>query len=184
MGKQSTKSRKATKKAAAPVVETEETTEESGTDPLAKVLNPTSVRPNIQAFVDWVEENGGPRLNAKHAQVAITAYKRYQKSDAAVTAREAAAAEKAEAKAARERAREERRAAQAEKAAEREERKAAREKAAAERKAKKTTSAAKASAPKKGKKAEAASPKARAGKKTAATKKTAAKKTAAKKAAF
>lgn len=149
-----------------------EADEEAGNGSLEKVLNPDSVRPNIQAFVDWVEEQGGPKMNAKHAQVAITAYKRFQKSPAAVEARTAAAAEREEAKAAREAAREEKRAAAAKRAEEREERRAEREKSKAERAAKSKKTAAAASAPKKAAKATA-------GKATA--KKAAAKKSATKK---
>lgn len=178
MPKASKKTRKA-----APVQDVEvEETEDSGTDSLSKVLNPTSVRSNITAFVDWVESQGGPKINAKHAQIVLTGYKKFQKSEEAVSAREAAAAEREEAKAARVAAREEKAKEREAAAAERAERRAEREKAKAAKAEKGKKSAAAASKPK-GKKAAAAkpTPTAKAGKATA---KTAAKKKSAKKAAF
>jgi hypothetical protein len=192
MGKKSagTKSGKAS---VAAVVDTDdETTTDvedyaaGGEDTLVKVLNPDSVRPNIQSFVDWVVEQGGPKINPKHAQVVVTGYKRFQKSDAAKSAREEAVAAKAEARAEREAAREQRAKDRAAKAEERAERAEAREKAKAEKAAKAKKSPAEASAPK-GKKGKAAkpTPTASAGKSAGAptAKKTAAKKKA-KKAAF
>lgn len=147
---------------------------------LERVLNPENVRPNIKAFCEWVEAQGGPKINPKHAQVVVTGYKKFQRSEDAVSAREAAKTARAEAAAERAAAREAKsKEREAEKAA-RAEARAEREAAAKEKAAKSTKTAAKASAPKG--KAAKATPAAATGK--AAAKKTAAKKTSKAKAAF
>ncbi len=157
-------------KTEAKATESEETTTAADGDDagsLDKILNPDSVRPNVQAFVDWVQEQGGPKINAKHAQAVITGYKRFQRSDAAKSAREAAAAEKVEAKEARAAARAKKAEETAKAKAERAEAKETRDKAAAEKKAANKKSPAAASKP--AKKAAASAGKATA--KKAATKK-------------
>jgi hypothetical protein len=162
---------KRSKKAAKPeAAVTETTTEETGNTGLDRVLNRDGVQPNWKAFADFIEEHGGPKINPKHVGIVLTGYKFYQRSDAAVTSREAAQAAKAEAKAEREAAREQRAADRAKAAAER------KEAAAAKPAAKK---AVKKAAPKK----TAAAASKPAAKKTA-VKKTAAKKGASRKAAF
>lgn len=141
---------------------------------------------NHVAFSEWLVENGGPEIDPKHVQLVVVGYKKYQRSPAAVEAREADREAKAEEKAARAAAREEKAKEREAKAAEREERKAAREKARAEKteKAASKKTAAASSAPKKGKKGKVDKPTPSAsaskggGKKKAATKKTAAKKAA------
>jgi hypothetical protein len=144
----------------------EETTTEPTGSGLERVLNRDSVQPNWKAFSAFVEAAGGPKINPKHVGIVLTGYKYFQKSDAAVSAREEAASAKAEAKAEREAAAEQR---AKDRAAKAEERETAR-KAAKKATPKKTTAAA-ASKPK------------QAVKKTAA-KKSAAKKGAGRKAAF
>lgn len=145
---------------------------------LNKVLNPESVRANIVAFCEWVAENGGPTIKPEHAQIVVTGYKRFQKSDAAVEARKAAAAERAEAKEARAKAREEKRAEVAKRKEERAEARAQRDKDKAEKAAKSKKTAAAASKPTKSKAGKATA------KKAAAKKSTAKKKKGASKAAF
>jgi DNA-binding protein HU-beta len=150
----------------------EETTTEPTGSGLERVLNRDSVQPNWKAFSAFVEAAGGPKINPKHVGIVLTGYKYFQKSDAAVSAREEAASAKAEAKAEREAAAEQRAKDRAAKAEERE---------TARKAAKKATSAKKAT-PKKTTAAAASKPK-QAVKKTAA-KKSAAKKGAGRKAAF
>lgn len=144
---------------------------------LDRLFNPTSVRGNIQAFVEWVEANGGPKINAKHAQIVVTGYKRFQRSDQAKESRAAVAAERLEAKEARAAARAEKAKEREAAKAERAEKRAEAAKAKQEKAAKATKTAAAASKPKGGKTAKA-TPTATAGKATA--KKAASKKTASK----
>lgn len=101
---------KPTKKSKAPVEvdATEEETEEGtpATGGVERVLNRTSVQPNWSAFSRFIEDAGGPKINPKHVGIVLTGYKYFQKSDAAVEAREEASAAKEAAREEREAARE------------------------------------------------------------------------------
>lgn len=173
MGKKSVK-KQAVVEQDVEVDEDEETTEGGG---LEKVLNRATVQPNWEGFSEWVQANGGPKINPKHVGVVLTAYKRYQRSDEAKEARAAAAEQAAEAKAARDAAREEKRKAAAERKAEAAERRAAREE-------KKTAVKATKSPAKSSKPAATKAAKATKGNSAAAAKKATPKKGRAKKAAF
>lgn len=153
-------------------VETEDE-EDEGTATVSgieRVFNRENLLPNWTAFSEYVVEHGGPKIKPEHVGIVLTGYKYFQRSDAAVTAREEAAAQREAAKEEREAAREQKARERAERAAEREEARAAR----ATKKAGKTEKATPAKSSKTG-----------ATKKAAAAKKaTPAKKKASRKAAF
>lgn len=100
------------------------------------------VRPNIQAFCDWIEEQGGPKIRPSHAQIVLSGYKHYQTSDAAKQRRAGEAEAKEQSKAERDAAREQRRAAAAARKAERAEKASKPAKAASKKAAPKKATAA------------------------------------------
>lgn len=146
-----------------------------------RILESTdNIRPNVAAFVRWIEEQGGPELDLEHTQIVISSYKHFQKSDAALNYRSEVASTREEQQAQRDAEREEARKARE---AKRAEEAAAKEKAAAKstKSTKGKQSAAKASVPAKKAAAKKAPAKAPAKKVAAAG---TAKKKVAKKAAF
>jgi hypothetical protein len=136
--------RAATKKAATKKAAEEEPEDEALTGIHKIVADATDgkVRANIEDFVEWLEEETGHEMDAADAQIVVTGYKTFQRSEAGEASRERRAEAAEEAAAKREAAAEERAAKKA----------AAEKKATKKSAAKKSTPASKRTAKKGAKK--------------------------------